>query len=140
MVKNGGGAMTDVQETIVVTHRDDSVLPPVNDRRTINFTLPLVFPSHGSNTTTRQIPSLSFTPSSPSSSSGSSGPATPISGEQLDTIVPYFPPTPEIIYTMGTHIVNPPSTHRNERPIYQTTNPVVPICSSSVLAIATLER
>lgn len=130
----------DIQETIVVTHRDSSVLPPSQNVRTINFTLPLLHPTDTSFAgTSAQIPSLSFTPSSPSTST-SSEPQTPISDEPLDSVVPYFEPSPKKIYTMGTHVIVPPKGCQGESTVYQTTNPVIPIDSASVLGVVTLER
>ena len=94
----------------MVTHRDRSVLPSVDDTRTINFTLP-----------------SSFDTARPSSSSQS-------------TSTPYLPPTPSHVYTMGTHVIQPPAGLSGEKEIYQTTNPIIPIKPDCVLGVARLER
>lgn len=96
----------DAKDTVVVTHRDRSVLPSSGDIRTINFTLP-----------------SSFDTTHPSSMS-----------------TPYLPPTPSHVYTMGTHVIQPPAGLADEEEIYQTTNPIIPIKPDCVLGVARLER
>jgi hypothetical protein len=50
----------------------------------------------------------------------------------------HFPPTPDESFTMATHIMRCPVA--GQPPVYQTTNPIVPIDPSKVLSVAKLER
>jgi len=103
-------AATNAQDTIVVTHRDSAVLPVSEDVRTINFTLP-----------------SSFISAHPAET-------------QTSVTTPYWPPTPDQVYTMGTHVISPPAGLTGEKEIYQTTNPIIPIDPDRVLGVARLER
>lgn len=106
------------QETIVITHRDSSVLPNAPDIRDLN----LIHPS----------------PSPSTSNSRKS--ETSISKEGT----PHF--HPEEGYTMATHVIRPPirslssTSTRIGGEVYQSTNPCSPINPDLVLGIARLER
>jgi len=106
------------QETIVITHRDSTILPNTPDIRDLN----LIHPS----------------PSTSSSNSRKSD--TPISKDST----PHF--LPEEGYTMATHVIRPPipslssTSMRIDGEVYQSTNPCLPINPELVLGIARLER
>ncbi|ORX41148.1 hypothetical protein BD324DRAFT_648038 [Kockovaella imperatae] len=129
------------RETIVVTHRDYSVLPRDADTRDINLVLPdssLLHPTTESSY--GPTPALSSTWTSRSPSNYASGPSTPMEPAFHQMSMPYFRPKNDEVYTMATHIIYPPSGFESNGPILQTTNPIVPIASGSVLGIARLER
>lgn len=101
-------------KTIVVNHTSSSVLPtPSSDTKDINLL---------------RCPCPPLLPST-------DGPASKT--ERLD----YFPPSPQNTYTQSTHILYPPPSYLNTHgPVYQTTNPIMPIPKESILSIAHLER
>lgn len=97
------------QSTIVVNHRDPSVLPASQlDHRDLN---------------------LVRCPAPPAAAAALS--------EKAGTLN-HFPPTRDESFTMATHIMRCPIA--GQPPVYQTTNPIVPIDPSKVLSIAKLER
>jgi len=101
-------------KTIVVNHISPSVLPtPSFDIRDIN---------------------LLRCPSPPPLLPNTDGPPPT---ERLD----YFPPSPQNTYTQSTHILYPPPSYsKTHGPVYQTTNPIMPIPKESILSIAHFER
>ncbi|WWC65427.1 uncharacterized protein I303_108045 [Kwoniella dejecticola CBS 10117] len=108
------------RETIVVTHRDTSILPSHKDRRDLNFLLPddqMVLPASQASSATHRSPEYP---------------------------VPYFMPVKDKAYTQATQIIYPPSRlkrkYGDELPVLQTTNPCVPIDPTKVLSISRLER
>ncbi|TYJ51116.1 hypothetical protein B9479_008331, partial [Cryptococcus floricola] len=105
------------RETIVINHRDTSLLPSSPDRRSINLHLP----------------------SSPSSSPSSSSSAPP-PAEEDEGKTPFFPPSGESVYTMATEVIVPPQGSGGGEVVLQTTNPVVPIAREKVLSVSRLER
>jgi hypothetical protein len=105
----------DRQETIVITHRDSSILPPSADIRDIN----LIHPSQTS---------------SPSSSSSMTSTKSRTRSKEG---TPHF--EPEEGYTMATHVMRPPTSSRSGD-VYQTTNPCLAINPDLVLGTALLER
>lgn len=121
----------DLQETIVVTHRDYDVLPLDPDLREINLHLPVV---------TRVDPVETSTPPlSPSSTSAaSSRPSTPLDGAPIST--PFFSPSLGSVYTMATHVIRPPIGLEQQRSVLQTTNPVMAIDAGKVLSVSRFER
>jgi len=104
------------QETIVITHRDSSILPHHADIRDIN----LIHPNR-----------------STSKTSTKSGPRS----QSKEGLTPHF--EPDEGYTMATHVIRPSSisgaSHRGGA-VYQTTNPLMPIDQELVLGTALLER
>ncbi|KAK8850379.1 hypothetical protein IAR55_004297 [Kwoniella newhampshirensis] len=106
------------RETIVITHRDTSILPAEPDQRPINLFLP-------------SVPSSSTPPKSPSSITLSDSPPS----EKPAT--PFFPPS-KGIYTMATQIM--PSPKGDAESVLQTTNPVVALDPERILGISNLER
>ncbi|CAK9786435.1 FAD/NAD(P)-binding domain-containing protein [Cutaneotrichosporon oleaginosum] len=106
------------RDTIVVTHRDRSVLPATPDIRDINLVQPAPRESAGDDT-----PELA--------SCASSAPSSPCPSPA--EVTPFF--APELGYTMATHVVAPPGVE----PVLQTTNPAVPI-GGELLGVARLER
>ncbi|ORY35873.1 hypothetical protein BCR39DRAFT_512746 [Naematelia encephala] len=155
-------ALGDVEyrETIVVTHRDQSVLPPPFDRQSINLVLPSLPSSSPFNTSptttpppTSPPPQASLTPaqqtrqtSTPdheneneiSDTDSNTTLATPTDRTPLPLKgCPYFPPSPNAIYTMGTHMAVPP--REGIEPVLQTTNPIVEI-RDGILGISRFER
>ncbi|WVR08447.1 hypothetical protein IAU60_005502 [Kwoniella sp. DSM 27419] len=103
------------RETIVVTHRDTTILPRPSDRRDLNFFLP--------------------TASSSSSQSLASYQSS-LPADRPD--IPYFSPKLGKLYTMATQIV--PHPQGKQLPVLQTTNPVMPINPDKVLSVSRLER
>jgi hypothetical protein len=133
-------SLADEQETIVVTHRDRSVLPGKADQREINLSTPLSTTSRGYT----QDEDVAMTPAlSTSSSVSSPGPSSPGSPSPYGHI-PFFAPREGCDYTMGTHIVPPPVSLRhqgiNVEAVLQTTNPVCAIDPETVLAVSRMER
>lgn len=141
------------RDTIVATHRDASVLPHALDVRDINLVQPQAHTQvAGGATESTDInisidtPPLTPTRSRSASSSPCPSPPNPpaqlasgpagmdVDVDVLGSGTPYFSPT-DAVYTMATHVIATPTG-----PVYQTTNPVVPIDSSSVLGVARLER
>lgn len=121
----------DRQETIVITHRDHSILPASPDIRDLN----LIHPCSSSSSKT----------SSSSSSRMTSSKSEDRNKTRDDGSTPYF--NPEEGYTMATHVIRPPpssSSSSGQRGdvevVYQSTNPCLPIRSDTVLGIARLER
>lgn len=122
----------DRQETIVITHRDHSILPNNPDIRDLN----LIHPCSSSS---------SKTPSS-SSSRMTSSKSEDRNKTRDDGSTPYFNPSEG--YTMATHVIRPPPSSSSSRSgqrgevevVYQSTNPCLPIRSDTVLGIARLER
>ncbi|WWD20562.1 hypothetical protein CI109_105038 [Kwoniella shandongensis] len=112
------------RETIVITHRDTSILPPIANRRDINLFLP---PASASSSSSRRTKS----PSSPSLPSNHN-----LSQHTAST--PLFDPSEKGIYTMATQIIQSP--RGDLEPVLQTTNPVIPINPNKVLSISRLER
>jgi hypothetical protein len=113
------------KDTVVVTHRDISILPAAtHDIRDIDLLQP-VWPT---------IPT-------PSSSSH-----TIASKDDKHSHMPRadcFPATPDSLaqtYTSGTHLIRPPAHFASQAPVLQTTNPVVPIDPRHVLATARMRR
>ncbi|WWC72398.1 uncharacterized protein I206_106360 [Kwoniella pini CBS 10737] len=108
------------RETIVVTHGDTSILPSLKDRRDLNFFLP-----------DDQITLPSIQPA-------------PLTHRSAEYPVPYFTPIEDQIYTQTTQIIYPPSRlkrkYGQDRPVFQTTNPCVPIDAAKVIGISKLER
>ncbi|ODO10425.1 hypothetical protein I350_01020 [Cryptococcus amylolentus CBS 6273] len=104
------------RETIVINHRDTSLLPSSPDRRSINLHLP----------------------SSPSSSSSSSSAPPPAQENEGET--PFFHASGESVYTMATEVIVPPQGSSGGEVVLQTTNPVVPIAREKVLSVSRLER
>ena len=100
-----------------MTHRDASILPSEKaDVREIN----LVHPHPGS-------ASLSVSEAS---------------SERKNGVTPHFNPSDG--YTQATHVILPPASSSRAGnvlvPVYQTTNPMVPVAQGCVLGIARLER
>lgn len=115
----------------MVTHRDYDVLPLEPDLREINLHLPVVDQMDCSE--------VSTPPLSPSSTSAaSSRPQTPIDG--CATSTPFFVPSLRSVYTMATHVIRPPSGLEQQRPVLQTTNPVMAIDPSKTLSVSRFER
>lgn len=102
------------QKTIVINHTDSSLLPsPSADIREINLL---------------RCPHPPTTPPS-------------IADAKQDERLDYFPPAPGCTFTQATHILLPPPSHaKTHGPVYQTTNPIVPIPKEKVLSVAHLER
>ncbi|KAI9633634.1 uncharacterized protein MKK02DRAFT_34559 [Dioszegia hungarica] len=135
-------ALSEVEyrETIVVTHRDRSILPGKADQREINLSTPLSTTPRGFT----QDEDVAMTPAlSTSSSVSSPGPSSPGSPSPYGQI-PFFAPRDGCVYTMGTHIVPPPASLRQQgidvAEVLQTTNPVCPIDAETVLAVSRMER
>ncbi|WWC92098.1 uncharacterized protein L201_007052 [Kwoniella dendrophila CBS 6074] len=107
------------RKTIVVTHRDTSILPAPKDRRDINFLLPEISSS----------PYLQYLSNTQSST---------------DDQVPFFIPISGKVYTQATQIMQPPrnlvTKCRPEVVVLQTTNPALPIDPRKVLSVSKLER
>jgi hypothetical protein len=125
------------RDTIVTTHRDDIVLPPKADVRDINLVQPQVSEHYTSTSTAR--PSRPLVPGVLDLNT----PATPLTPSPTSSVpvhqlgdCPFFPPTPQAIYTMATHVIRPPGLEA----VYQTTNPVVPIDPDTLLGVSRLER
>jgi len=115
------------QETIVITHRDWSVLPAEADRRDINLYLPTLPP-----------PSPPEDEAELWTGNSKPGPSTPSPFGRM----PYFEPCHDAIYTMATHIIRPPPSlrRRGVEDVLQTTNPVISIDAEKVLGVAKMER
>jgi hypothetical protein len=110
--------MADYKETIVVTHRDSSILPEQADVRDIN----LIHPN--------------FNRSSDSTKSRKK--SIPNENKEKEE-TPYLDPNEG--YTMATHVIRPPCSYSSTGgAVYQTTNPCLPIQRDSILGIARLER
>ncbi|OCF42573.1 hypothetical protein I317_03557 [Kwoniella heveanensis CBS 569] len=112
------------RETIVVTHRDTSVLPGKANQRDLNFFLPTGSPS--------------TKPSFAAVASKGTGKDTLRSG----AVVPYFSVVTESdpVYTMATQVIQHPGGSSRGRAVLQTTNPVIPIDPRTVLSVSRLER
>ncbi|WVQ95727.1 hypothetical protein IAU59_002826 [Kwoniella sp. CBS 9459] len=110
------------RETIVVTHRDASVLPEKANQRDINFLLP----------TTSSLNNPSF------ASVASKG----TKNDTINSAVPHFSVKTDncTIYTMATQIIHHPNGKGKGKAVLQTTNPVVPINPQAVLSVSRLER
>jgi hypothetical protein len=139
-----------LQETIVVTHRDWSVLPSKMDQREINLLTPILASDpesdHPASARRNRHSQNSLTETNGLSSPlpPSSSPVTPQSPARPDPPErTYFPPRESSVYTMGNHVIQPPASLLWEEvthPVIQSTNPVVEIAEETILAVARLER
>lgn len=133
-----------------MTHRDRSVLPHAADVRDINLVFPVLpFPSsdpnHNNENTADTDDTPLLSPTATSSASRSPSPLTselrtPVDCTQHQLGIPFFRPRRGVVYTMGTHVIQPPRGMEDMGEVMQSTNPVVPIDASAVLGIARLER
>ncbi|KAL7422685.1 hypothetical protein Q5752_001976 [Cryptotrichosporon argae] len=154
------------RDTIVVTHRDASILPNRRDRREINLVQPPFerrrprtaspgrSPTHSravSSTSaidasrpTRATAPLDATSQSTRSTSSSRHPSSRFSRSPSPGVSsapstrPNTPLTPVPFFDPADAYTM--ATHIAHPGIYQTTNPIVPIDAASVLAVARLER
>ncbi|WVF68125.1 hypothetical protein IAT40_002888 [Kwoniella sp. CBS 6097] len=108
------------RDTIVVTHRDTSVLPTDADQRDLNFFLP--------------------TPAAAAKPSFASVASKGTRNDSLCSPVPYFSVATDDdpIYTMATQVIR--QVPGKGKAVLQTTNPVIPINTQAVLSVSRLER
>ncbi|CED83704.1 hypothetical protein [Phaffia rhodozyma] len=104
----------------------------------VNHRSPIVLPAHPAD-----IKDINLVRPSPDFHPDSYSPSSPSAGRdgkdwKSNTDVPFFDPADGKIYTMATHVVQSPV--KDESPVFQTTNPIVPIPKEMVLSVSQLER
>lgn len=113
-----------LKETIVVTHRDTSILPSSpHDVKDIDLLQPLWPTALGSTS----IPPKQHE-------------VTKRAPVHSATAYPSEPTSLQEAYTSGTHLIRPPAHFASQAPVLQTTNPISPISPAHILAEARLER